>query len=156
PVPLCPCPGQALEVGPRRRSHAGITPHSLRDGDSVKAACVSARDNGARRAHEAPVAQDHGRSGWRRAAVASSAWARRTTVSATPARPCPSPRRSRRGRSPCRWWGDEGAFAMFTLRTVRKIRTNALAFSPDGKYLATCGEKGDGRIWDVVARKAVA
>ncbi len=45
---------------------------------------------------------------------------------------------------------------MFTLRPARPIRTNALAFSPDGNRLATCGEKGDARIWDVVARKPLA
>jgi WD40 repeat protein len=45
---------------------------------------------------------------------------------------------------------------MFTIRPAREIRTNALAFSPDGTRLATCGEKGDGRIWDLAARKPAA
>jgi WD40 repeat protein len=45
---------------------------------------------------------------------------------------------------------------MFTLKPAREIRTNALAFSPDGTRLATCGEGGDGRIWDLQTRKPVA
>jgi WD40 repeat protein len=45
---------------------------------------------------------------------------------------------------------------MFTLKLAREIRTNALAFSPDGTRLATCGAGGDGRLWDLQARKPVA